>query len=178
MRGLDRLCEFRILQILLFDYVPALFSQYFNSLNLIVRYLILSQPILRIKYASDNTLVLRIQAQLSVAQAATPLDIDFPDFCDLVHNLWDLGVLVYSERNADRLIIHHGLDLLLNSVLRGVTFNLNWSSDHLGRLVYLVIWNRDAMGEGDSRHSHCILGCVVRAERICFLKCILVENFP
>ena len=67
MRGLDRLCEFRILQILLFDYVPALFSQYFNSLNLIVRYLILSQPILRIEDASDNTLVLRIQAQLSVA---------------------------------------------------------------------------------------------------------------
>ena len=178
MWALERLCHFRIFQILLLDYVPTLFSQYFDSLNLIVRYLILSQPIVRIKDASDNALVLGIQAQLSVAQTATPFDIDFPDFCDLVDNLWDLGVFVYSERNADGLIIHHGLDLLLHSVLRSVTFNLNWSPDYLGRLVYLVIWYRHAMGEGDCCHSHCILGCIVRTERICFLKFILVKNFP
>lgn len=67
MWALERLSQFRILQILLPNNVSALFSQYFDSFDLIIRYLILCQTIFRIEDASDNPLVLWIQAQLSVA---------------------------------------------------------------------------------------------------------------
>ena len=67
MWALERLSQFRILQILLPNNVSALFSQYFDSFDLIIRYLILGQTIFRIEDASDNPLVLWIQAQLSVA---------------------------------------------------------------------------------------------------------------
>lgn len=170
MRTLKGLSELRVFQILLLYNVSPLFSQNFDCFNLIIRYLILCQAIIRIKDAFDDSFILRIQAQLSIARM-TSFYVDLRYFSDLLDYLCYFSVFVNSQRYMNRLIIHHCLDLFLYCIFCNSMFDLNWSSNHFSGFIHLFIWSMSKRN-----CCQCVLG-IVWAERICLFECIVVKNF-